>query len=118
MDISSATVRVASNPLKAIAILSDSAVRKTLNFMAPFYGWGSNASRLEPLRGGSLLFTKKIYSVSKRSKTTLEIREKLINKPIINKFFKDCTYYRKKTNRAVIFCLRPLFSILKYKDHT
>ena len=25
--------------------------------MAPFYGWGSAASRLEPLRGGSLLFT-------------------------------------------------------------
>ena len=22
--------------------------------MAPFYGWGSTASRLEPLRGGSL----------------------------------------------------------------
>ena len=26
------------------------------NFMAPFYGWGSTASRLQPLRGGSLLF--------------------------------------------------------------
>ena len=25
--------------------------------MAPFYGWGSTTSRLEPLRGGSLLFT-------------------------------------------------------------
>ena len=24
--------------------------------MAPFYGWGSTASRLEPLRQGSLLF--------------------------------------------------------------
>ena len=37
--------------------------------MAPFYGWGSTASRLEPLRGGSLLFTTKspeipgIYSI-------------------------------------------------------
>ena len=29
------------------------------NFMAPFYGWSSTASRLEPLRGGSLLFTTK-----------------------------------------------------------
>ena len=29
------------------------------NFMAPFYGWGSTASRLEPLRGGNLLFTTK-----------------------------------------------------------
>ena len=26
-------------------------------FIAPFYGWGSTASRLEPLGGGSLLFT-------------------------------------------------------------
>ena len=25
--------------------------------MAPFYGWGSTASRLEPLREGGLLFT-------------------------------------------------------------
>ena len=25
--------------------------------MALFYGWGSTASRLQPLRGGSLLFT-------------------------------------------------------------
>ena len=27
------------------------------NFMAPFYGWGSTASRLQPLQGSSLLFT-------------------------------------------------------------
>ena len=27
--------------------------------MTPFYGWGSTASRLEPLQGGSLLFTTK-----------------------------------------------------------
>ena len=29
------------------------------NFMPPFYGWGSTSSGLEPLRGGSLLFTTK-----------------------------------------------------------
>ena len=33
---------------------------KKKNFMAPFYGWGSTASRLEPLRGGSLLFITKL----------------------------------------------------------
>ena len=38
-------------------------IQKTLNFMAPFYGWGSTASRLEPLRGGSLLFTTKFPEV-------------------------------------------------------
>ena len=27
--------------------------------MAPFYGWGSTASRLKPLRGAGLLFTTK-----------------------------------------------------------
>ena len=36
----------------------------TLNFMAPFYGWGSTASRLVPLRGGSLLFTTKFSDIS------------------------------------------------------
>ena len=32
--------------------------------MAPFYGWSSTASRLEPLRGGSLLFTTKSPEIS------------------------------------------------------
>ena len=30
-----------------------------LHFMATFCGWGSTASKLEPLQGGSLLFTTK-----------------------------------------------------------
>ena len=34
------------------------------NFMAPFYGWGSTASRLQPLRGGSLLFTIQFLEIS------------------------------------------------------
>ena len=33
------------------------------NFMAPFYGWGSTASRLVPLWGGSLLFTLKFPDI-------------------------------------------------------
>ena len=32
--------------------------------MAPFYGWGSTASRLEPLRGDSLLFTTKFLEAT------------------------------------------------------
>ena len=31
--------------------------------MAPFHGWGSTASRLEPLEGGSLLFTIKFSKI-------------------------------------------------------
>ena len=31
--------------------------------MAPSYGWGSTSSRLEPLRGGTLLFTTKFPEI-------------------------------------------------------
>ena len=31
--------------------------------MAPFNGWGSTASRLEPLGGGSLLFATKFPEI-------------------------------------------------------
>ena len=31
--------------------------------MASFYGWGSTASRLEPFRGGSLLFATKFPKI-------------------------------------------------------
>ena len=33
------------------------------NFMAPFYVWGSTASRLQPLQGGSLLSTTKLQEI-------------------------------------------------------
>ena len=39
-------------------------VVKKNNFMVPFYGWGSTASRLEPLQGGSLLFTTKFPEIA------------------------------------------------------
>ena len=32
--------------------------------MAPFYGWGSTASRLQLLRGGSLLCTIQFLEIS------------------------------------------------------
>ena len=38
-----------------VAILTSLVLKK--NFMAPFYRWGSTASRLQTLQGGSLLFT-------------------------------------------------------------
>ena len=34
------------------------------NFMAPFYRWGSTASRLEPLQGVSLLCTTKFPDIA------------------------------------------------------
>ena len=44
---------------------------KITNFMAPFYGRGSTASRLEPLRRGSLL-NQNILSMDKSRKCTIE----------------------------------------------
>ena len=32
--------------------------------MAPFYGWGSTASRLDLIQGGSLLFTTRFPEVA------------------------------------------------------
>ena len=40
--------------------------------MAPFYGWGSTASRLEPLQEGSLLFTTKFPDIPGKAESTLE----------------------------------------------
>ena len=53
-----------SLPAKCFPLTYD--LNKTLkknNFMAPFYGWGSTTSRLEPLQGGSLLFTTKFPEI-------------------------------------------------------
>ena len=58
------------------------AVKKTL--MVPFYGWGSTASRLEPFRRGSLLFTIKFPEIPcahlidlGRMKDWVDLRRKL-----------------------------------------
>ena len=37
--------------------------KRTLKLYGPFYGWGSTASRLEGLPGGSLLFTTKFPEI-------------------------------------------------------
>ena len=39
------------------------ATKKKKNFMAPFSGWSLTASRLVPLRAGSLLFTTKFPDI-------------------------------------------------------
>ena len=45
--------------------------------MAPFYGWGSTASRLEPLRGGSLPITTKKNRVKLRFVRTEKEQSKI-----------------------------------------
>ena len=45
--------------LKLLNLIDKVFLKKSFKFMAPFYGWDSTASRLEPFRGGSLLFTTK-----------------------------------------------------------
>ena len=56
--------RPISNNNKDIAeIKSKIKIKKKNNFMARFHRWGSTASRQEPLRGGSLLFTTKFSEI-------------------------------------------------------
>ena len=45
------------------AIFSKTATLKNKNFIALFYGWGSTASELVLLRGGSLLVTTKFPDI-------------------------------------------------------
>ena len=75
------TMEVAKNVLEFLDLQLKFHKKKQNNFMAPFYGWGSTASRLEPLQGGSLLFTTSsqkflvlILSISERwqAESTLE----------------------------------------------
>ena len=44
-------------------IIVNNIIDKKNNFMGPFYGWGSTTLRLEPLWGGSLLFTTKFPEI-------------------------------------------------------
>ena len=39
------------------------AINKKDNFLTLFYGWGITSSRLEPLRGGTLLFTTRFLEI-------------------------------------------------------
>ena len=52
--------------LSIVKTIIKSSKKKThthTHFMAPFYGWGSTASGLEPLQGRSLLFTNKLPEI-------------------------------------------------------
>ena len=44
--------------------------------MAPFYEWGSTASRLQPLRGGSLLFTTQFPEIPGTLTVNLLLQER------------------------------------------
>ena len=82
LDISSATVRVPPDLLKALAILSDTAARRYA------------ADRDQNHTGNQ----KKSLHLSF-----------LFNKAIIYKFFKDFTNHRKNTNRVLLFACKQKF---------
>ena len=89
LECSIATPQVAPDILKALAILSDTTVRRSVVDQEDL----------------------KLYWESKKKTTFL----KVINNPIIYRYFKDFTNHRKKTNRVVLFSCRP--NILKSRDH-
>ena len=47
--------------------------------MVPFYGWGSSAATIEPLRGGSLLFITKFSETSATPFTNLGMMKGSVN---------------------------------------
>ena len=51
------SVSIHTTNIRILQIGMDYIFKKKQTFMVPFHGWGSTASRLKPLRGGSLLFT-------------------------------------------------------------
>ena len=59
---------------------------KKKNFMAPFYGWGSTTSRLEPLRAGSLLFTANPFYGSVPFLYLLRTSEKKVSETSVMKW--------------------------------
>ena len=91
--MSSATSQVAPDLLNALAILSDTTVKR------------SAVDRED----------RKPYWKSEKKVKFL----KVINNPIIYKFFIDFTNHSKKTNSVVDLDLssRPFPNIFKYKDH-
>ena len=49
--------------LKKQQVKKTNRMKLSKNVMAPFYGWGSTASKLEPLWGGSLLYNTKFPEI-------------------------------------------------------
>ena len=44
-------------------------------------------------------------------------KQTIFKSSLINKYFKDFSNHRKKTNREVVFSHKPLPNIFKYRDH-
>ena len=91
LDISSARAQVAPNLLKALAILTDTTIRRS-------------AFDREDRKPNSK--SEKRPHFSRRSASLLFTR-----------FFKDFPNYRKKTNRVIVFCQTPFPNILKYRNY-
>ena len=82
--------------------------------MAPFYGWGSTTSRLEPLREGSLLFTTNFPEIPGTHFIDLG-RMKLMKSQIINHKNQSCficitwQYYMTNFRTKKAKCLTEAF---------
>ena len=69
--------------------------------MAPFYGWGSTASRLEPLRGDDLLFTIKCQYILKSWFTNYNQYIQNYNKLCLKAINYGCFKLEEKATRGV-----------------
>ena len=77
--------------------------------MAPFYGWGSTASRLQPLRRDSLLFTTQFPEIPISLSSNIEkILEKLMYRRL----------YTFLNNKNIIYDLQFRFRQQYSTSHT
>ena len=76
--------------------------------MAPFYRWGSTASRLESLWGGSLLFSTKFPEISGTHFTDLRRMKRWVNLGATQWFWTRDPWIRKSSALTT----RPLLQIL------
>ena len=78
--------------------------------MAPFYWWGSTASGLEPLRGGSLLFTTKFPTISGTHFTDLGRMKGVVDPGAAQWFWTRDHWIRNPASFPLGYCSKTEFN--------
>ena len=113
-----ASPKAISKKIKIGHISGSTVWKKHVTFMARFYGWGSTASRREPLGGGSLLFTTKFPDISGTHFTDLGRVKDWVDLGATQWFLNtgplDWESSALTTRPLIYFITRPLIDIYKF----
>ena len=72
-----------------------------------------NSKKVFPFRDSIKYFESALLELGRLGDDKLTI----FKSSLINKYFKDFSNHRKKTNREVVFSHKSLLNIFKYRDH-